>query len=97
MTVLICICETDEQLATIVETARRQVKHQDRARFLELIGRELPRGEVGDGAVSRAINQALRFIRRNPERTDVFARLKPRPKSEIPTKFSMSTEAHALV
>ena len=61
------IYETDNQLAAICAAARRQVRYEDRGRYLELIASELAHGVIGDGSVSRAIAPAVWTIRRNPE------------------------------
>jgi hypothetical protein len=59
---------SDAQLRAVCE-ATRQVPYEDRRRYLLLIADELDQcgDEIGDGSVARAVANAIRTIRRNPE------------------------------
>jgi hypothetical protein len=59
------LCESDNQLAAICDAAR-QLRFEDRERYLQIIAGELANRDIGDGAVDRAIRAALRTIGRNP-------------------------------
>jgi hypothetical protein len=62
---------SDQQLQSIFAGATAQVPYEDRARYLVLIADSLDSDtddtEVGDGSVGRAIADAVRTIRRNPQ------------------------------
>ena len=60
---------SDQQLQSIFAGATAQVPYEDRARYLVLIAVSLDTDdtEVGDGSVGRAIADAVRTIRRNPQ------------------------------
>ena len=56
----------NSQLRTVC-AATRQLRYEDRRRYLLLIADELDQcAEVGDGSVSRAVAHAIRTIRRTP-------------------------------
>jgi hypothetical protein len=59
---------SDSQLRTVC-AATRQLRYEDRRRYLLLIADELDQSgaEIGDGNVQRAIAHAVRTIRRNPD------------------------------
>ena len=65
--VCLIISFSDSQLQSVL-AATRQVAYADRTRYLALIATELEQcgDEIGDGAVHRAVANAIRFIRRNP-------------------------------
>jgi hypothetical protein len=60
---------SDQQLQSIFAGATAQVPYEDRARYLVLIADSLDTDdtEIGDGSVGRAIADAVRTIRRNPQ------------------------------
>jgi hypothetical protein len=60
---------SDQQLQSIFAGATAQVPYEDRARYLVLIAVSLDTDdtEIGDGSVGRAIADAVRTIRRNPQ------------------------------
>ena len=60
---------SDQQLQSIFAGATAEVPYEDRARYLVLIAVSLDTDdtEIGDGSVGRAIADAVRTIRRNPQ------------------------------